>query len=50
MLSQIKRDYKNYYMGQPSNLSEAFGQWLVMPTVWTPADKLTELSGAYDSW
>ncbi|KAI0718393.1 LuxS/MPP-like metallohydrolase [Cerioporus squamosus] len=40
---KIERDYSNYYMGQPSNLSEAFGQWLVMPTIWTPADKLTEL-------
>ncbi|RPD65209.1 LuxS/MPP-like metallohydrolase [Lentinus tigrinus ALCF2SS1-6] len=40
---KIKRDYENYYVGQPSSLSEAFGQWLIMPTLWTPADKLTEL-------
>ncbi|TFK91904.1 LuxS/MPP-like metallohydrolase [Polyporus arcularius HHB13444] len=40
---KVERNYSNYYMGQPSNLSEAFGQWLLMPLIWAPADKLTEL-------
>ncbi|KAI0634940.1 LuxS/MPP-like metallohydrolase [Trametes polyzona] len=41
----IQREYENFYMGQPSNLSEYYATWLFMPTIWTPAEKLTELSG-----
>ncbi|KAI0746531.1 LuxS/MPP-like metallohydrolase [Daedaleopsis nitida] len=41
---KIQRGYENFYLGQPSNLSETFAKWLLMPTVWTPADRLTELS------
>ena len=43
---QVKRDYKNFYMGQPSNLTETFAQWMFMPTIWTPADKLSEIDCA----
>ncbi|KAI9058078.1 LuxS/MPP-like metallohydrolase [Trametes sanguinea] len=41
---KVKREYENFYMGQPSGLSETFAQWMFMPTMWTPAQKLQELS------
>ncbi|KAI0646092.1 LuxS/MPP-like metallohydrolase [Trametes meyenii] len=40
---KIQREYENFYMGQPSNLSECFATWLFIPTIWTPAEKLCEL-------
>ncbi|GBE85090.1 Putative zinc protease [Sparassis crispa] len=41
---QVGREYKNFYLGQPSNLSEAFAARLLMPIVWTPNEKLAELA------
>ncbi|KZT12293.1 LuxS/MPP-like metallohydrolase [Laetiporus sulphureus 93-53] len=40
---QVERGYRNFYLGQPSNLSEEFAAWSLMPTVWTPMDRLDEL-------
>ncbi|KAI0764784.1 LuxS/MPP-like metallohydrolase [Fomes fomentarius] len=40
---KIKREYENFYLGQPSELSAKFGRWLLIPTLWTPKEKLTEL-------
>ncbi|KAI0763999.1 LuxS/MPP-like metallohydrolase [Trametes elegans] len=41
---KVQREYENFYMGQPSSLSECYATWLFMPTLWTPAGKLPELS------
>ncbi|KAH9896624.1 LuxS/MPP-like metallohydrolase [Cubamyces lactineus] len=41
---KIQREYENFYMGQPSGLSESYATWAFMPTIWTPAEKLLELS------
>ncbi|KAI0658946.1 LuxS/MPP-like metallohydrolase [Cubamyces menziesii] len=41
---KIQREYENFYMGQPSGLSECYATWAFMPTIWTPAEKLLELS------
>ncbi|KZT69510.1 LuxS/MPP-like metallohydrolase [Daedalea quercina L-15889] len=40
---QVTRAYENFYLGQPSNLSEEFVEWAVTDTIWTPADKQPEL-------
>ncbi|KAH9948332.1 LuxS/MPP-like metallohydrolase [Amylocystis lapponica] len=40
---QAKLHHQNFYLGQPSNLSEEFSRWLLMPVIWTPADKLSEI-------
>ncbi|KAI0367165.1 LuxS/MPP-like metallohydrolase [Pilatotrama ljubarskyi] len=40
---KIQHEYENFYMGQPSSLSECYATWLFMPTIWTPANKLSEL-------
>ncbi|OSD07763.1 LuxS/MPP-like metallohydrolase [Trametes coccinea BRFM310] len=39
----VQREYENFYMGQPSGLSETYAQWMFMPTMFTPAQKLQEL-------
>ncbi|TBU47821.1 LuxS/MPP-like metallohydrolase [Dichomitus squalens] len=44
MKEKVKRDYDNFYVGQPSNLSYSFATWYLLPRRWTPAEKLTELS------
>ncbi|KAI1798428.1 LuxS/MPP-like metallohydrolase [Ganoderma leucocontextum] len=41
---KLKREYDNFYLGQPSNLANSFATWYLRPRVWTPAMKLTELS------
>ncbi|CCM02306.1 uncharacterized protein FIBRA_04396 [Fibroporia radiculosa] len=41
--ASVRRGYENFYLGQPSSLSEEFATWSITPTVWTPADKLAEL-------
>ncbi|KAI0330109.1 LuxS/MPP-like metallohydrolase [Cubamyces sp. BRFM 1775] len=41
---KIQREYENFYMGQPSGLSERYATWAFMPTIWTAAEKLLELS------
>ncbi|KAI0952754.1 hypothetical protein AcW1_007154 [Taiwanofungus camphoratus] len=41
---QVRLGYENHYFDQPSNLSEVFASWLLMPMIWTPADKLAEIS------
>ncbi|OBZ78124.1 Insulin-degrading enzyme [Grifola frondosa] len=45
---QVKLEYENFYLGQPSNLSENFAAWNFMPTVWTPHDKLLELPTVFE--
>ncbi|EIW56019.1 LuxS/MPP-like metallohydrolase [Trametes versicolor FP-101664 SS1] len=40
---EIQREYENFYMSQPSALSESYATWMFMPTIWTPAEKLPEL-------
>ncbi|KAI0819462.1 LuxS/MPP-like metallohydrolase [Trametes gibbosa] len=40
---EVQREYENFYMSQPSHLSETYAGWMFMPTVWTPAEKLQEL-------
>lgn len=45
-VSQVRLGYENHYFDQPSNLSEVFASWLLMPMIWTPADKLAEISCA----
>ncbi|CDO75620.1 hypothetical protein BN946_scf184840.g3 [Trametes cinnabarina] len=40
---KVQREYENFYMGQPSALSETFATWMFMSTIWTPAQKLSEL-------
>ncbi|KAI0674093.1 LuxS/MPP-like metallohydrolase [Trametes maxima] len=46
---KIQRECENFYMRQPSQLSEQFAIWLLMPTVWTPAEKLSELTSITES-
>ncbi|KAI8985011.1 LuxS/MPP-like metallohydrolase [Trametes punicea] len=46
---KIKRQYENFYIGQPSSLSESYATWMFMPTVWTPEQKLPELSSITQS-
>ncbi|KAI0353367.1 LuxS/MPP-like metallohydrolase [Trametes cingulata] len=46
---KVQREYENFYMGQPSNLSEYYATWLFMPTIWTPAQKLGELQSISES-
>ncbi|OCH85237.1 LuxS/MPP-like metallohydrolase [Obba rivulosa] len=41
---QVKLGYDNFYLGQPSNLSETFASYFLTPTVWTPREKAAELS------
>ncbi|KIP05202.1 hypothetical protein PHLGIDRAFT_129039 [Phlebiopsis gigantea 11061_1 CR5-6] len=41
---QLGLSYKNYYLGQPSNLSQYFVACVFNPFVWTPAEKLQEIS------
>ncbi|KAH9941260.1 LuxS/MPP-like metallohydrolase [Epithele typhae] len=40
---KIRREYENFYLQQPSNLSEQFARWAYEPVVWTPAEKVPEL-------
>lgn len=40
---QVGLGYENFYLGQPSNLAQEFGEWLMRPSAWTPEDKLAEL-------
>lgn len=42
MMEQVKREYENFYLGQPSGLSKTLGGWALMEKVWTPAEKLAE--------
>ncbi|OJT06440.1 Insulin-degrading enzyme [Trametes pubescens] len=46
---EIQREYENFYMSQPSALSESYATWMFMPTIWTPAEKLPELSRISES-
>ncbi|KAH9855602.1 LuxS/MPP-like metallohydrolase [Lenzites betulinus] len=46
---EVKREYENFYMSQPSHLSESYAAWMFMPTIWTPAEKLPELSSISES-
>ncbi|PSS38132.1 hypothetical protein PHLCEN_2v39 [Hermanssonia centrifuga] len=43
MLEQLSRSYKNFYLGQPSNLSQHFTSYLLSSVFWTPEEKLAEL-------
>ncbi|KAI0698094.1 LuxS/MPP-like metallohydrolase [Cytidiella melzeri] len=40
---ELERTYSNYYMGQPSNLAADFTSALLTTSVWTPAQKLSEM-------
>ena len=40
---QVKQLYKNFYLAQPSDLSEEYAQGLLTPTIWTPSQKLAEI-------
>ncbi|KAI0345483.1 LuxS/MPP-like metallohydrolase [Trametopsis cervina] len=41
---ELERSYKNYYLGQPSSLSEDYTSFFLSVPSWTPAEKLVELS------
>ncbi|THG92718.1 hypothetical protein EW026_g8279, partial [Hermanssonia centrifuga] len=43
MLEQLSRLYKNFYLGQPSKLSQHFTSYLLSSVFWTPEEKLAEL-------
>ncbi|PIL27298.1 hypothetical protein GSI_10445 [Ganoderma sinense ZZ0214-1] len=40
---KLKRQYDNFYLGQPSSLANTFATWYLRPRTWTPAMKLMEL-------
>ncbi|PCH40557.1 LuxS/MPP-like metallohydrolase [Wolfiporia cocos MD-104 SS10] len=41
---QAKREYDNFYLAQPSNLSETFAAWTLTPIIWSPSNKSSEIS------
>ncbi len=43
----MRREYENFYIKQPSTLSEVYASRLLTPEVWTAEDKLEELCRAY---
>ena len=45
---QLERSYKNFYLGQPSELSQYFTTDLLTPITWTPEQKLSELACTCD--
>ncbi|EKM58998.1 uncharacterized protein PHACADRAFT_249147 [Phanerochaete carnosa HHB-10118-sp] len=40
---QLERSYKNFYLGQPSNLSQYYISAALVERTWTPLEKLAEL-------
>ncbi|THH18538.1 hypothetical protein EUX98_g8939 [Antrodiella citrinella] len=44
MKEQLEREFENFYIRQPSILSEHYMSCALTPVVWTPEDKLHELS------
>ncbi|EMD39456.1 hypothetical protein CERSUDRAFT_45720 [Gelatoporia subvermispora B] len=40
---QVKLEYDNFYLGQPSSVAETFASYFLTQTVWTPGDKVAEL-------
>ena len=42
---QVKREYENFYMRQPSSLADHYAIRALMPEIWTVEEKLAELDG-----
>lgn len=41
---QVKRDWDNFFLGQPYRLADYFGRYLMTKDQWTIAEKLAEIS------
>ncbi|KAH8078394.1 LuxS/MPP-like metallohydrolase [Cristinia sonorae] len=44
MVEQLRREFKNFYIRQPSVLAEHYMSCVLTPIVWSPEDKLHELA------
>ncbi|KAI0795391.1 LuxS/MPP-like metallohydrolase [Abortiporus biennis] len=40
---QLRREYQNFFIRPPAMLAEHYGTCVLMPIIWTPEDKLSEL-------